>query len=331
MFKLNTLNAKMCSTKPIQSIGTRHIGRDIVELARIYVPPMADNPVRKKGKDINNVQSLTISLMNGCDYNLQPPVVRPCKRVIDGVRYDFELVCGNHRFEALQANGYDRWIFDIHEFALDGLSYEDSLFSFQLEENDHAPRLTSSVADVVNIISRMITNNSKLVENDEKSIAQYVDTHCKNMHHQTRGKIVRGVMAANGTYQDVVTYTAKDVKSWVNKNTSMKIGGEYDARRKKHGWSVLEGYEYEYLMNATRKFAETGKESYFICHTKAPTAQESLDFKRNKIIEKFELLESCLVDVFEFYQENGRFPWDVQGFLPADKVREENPTELVIL
>ena len=38
----------------------------------------------------------------------------------------------------------------------------------------------------------------------------------------------------------------------------------FDVERDKFGWTVLEGYEYEYLTNALRKLDETDKGSYFL-------------------------------------------------------------------
>ena len=49
--------------------------------------------------------------------------------------------------------------------------------------------------------------------------------------------------------------------------------------------------------------------------------------EKDKIIEKFELLESCLVEVFEFYEQHGRFPWNVEAFLPQN--HKANETTLI--
>jgi hypothetical protein len=183
--------------------------------------------------------------------------------------------------------------------------------------------------DVSNVLCKMIEHNSKLVQNNEQSIAAYVDSYCPNMHHGTKGKIVRTVVSMCGAYQDVVTYTPHDLDRWVDQYTNYKTNGDYDHKRKKYGWSVKEGYEYEYIMNSARKFSETGKESYFLCHTKSPTRKQDLNDKRTKMIAKFEELETALLSVFEFYQENGHFPWSVAGFLPQDKKNKEDVTSII--
>jgi hypothetical protein len=258
-----------------------------------------------------------------------PPTVRRCSRIVDGKHYKYELIAGNHRMEAFTNNKYDKWIFGVYEFAINGYSYEDSVRPFQLMENDHRPSLPASEGDVSNIIVRMIAHGSKLVTNDENSIRAFVDKFCKNKRPQTKGAIVLRVIRACGTYQDVVTYTAKDAFTWIAENTDYTVAGKLDRKRNKFGWTVLEGYQQEYVMNAIRKFSDTGKESYFVCHTKAPTDKMDLNDKRVNIVESFEQIETDFLKVMEFYNKNGRFPWGSEGFLPQDHKVNENTIVIV--
>lgn len=323
MFDVNTLDQDKVTFTPFTSPGTQFVINDVLNLNEIYVPPMADNPVRKKGKNLVNIHKLTQSFSRGIQYDKMPPVVRKCSRMVDGKHYKWELICGNHRFQALENNGYDKWIFSIYEFATDGYSYEDSVRTFQLKENDHSPALEASDEDISNVVARLIAHGSALVSNDEDSIRNYVETYCINKHYQTKAKIVRQAVRLSGAYQDVVTYTANDAFKWIADNTTYSVAGNADSKRKKFGWTVLEGYEYEYLVSAMRKFAESGRESYFICHTKSPTEQMTLEDKRDRMLRNFEELEDNLVQVFEYYKETGKFPWKVEGFLPQDHKNNE--------
>lgn len=318
MFNINTLNPSAVTYRPIVSPGTKFINNEIVSLDDIYVPAESDNPVRASGKSVMNIQKLSQSFYEGIDYSEMPPVVRKNSRIVNGKHYLYELVCGNHRYEALQSIGFDRWIFSIYEFALNNVSFEDSVRTFQLMENNHNPALPSSEDDIANIITRLIVYGSKLVDNTEKSIRAYVDTYCTKVHHNTKAKIVRQVIRNCGTYQDVVTYTSKDAFKWIEENTTYVVAGNHDNNRKKFGWTVLEGYEYEYIMSAAKKFSESGRESYFLCHTKAPTEQFPLTEKRKKMMNTFAELEDSLKEVFEYYKKHNRFPWSVEGFLPQD-------------
>lgn len=323
MFNTQTLDPRLVTIKPLQCAGTKFEDYYIIPLDEIYVPPMADNPVRLKGKDAVNVMSLTQSFYHGINYSLMPPVVRRCSRIVDGKHYKYELIAGNHRMEALANNKFDRWIFGVYEFAQDGYSYEDSVRPFQLLENDHTPALPASEGDISNTIVRLIAHGSKLVTNDEDSIRAFVNKYCKNKHHGTKGAIVLKVIRACGTYQDVVTYTAKDAFNWIADNTDYTVAGNIDRKRNKFGWTVLEGYQQEYVMNAIRKFSDTNKESYFICHTKAPTDKMDLYDKRDNMVNVFQEIETDLIKVISFYNKNGRFPWNIEGFLPQDHKADE--------
>jgi hypothetical protein len=170
----------------------------------------------------------------------------------------------------------------------------------------------------------MIAHGSKLVTNDEDSIRAFVNKFCKNKSANTKGAVVLKVIRACGTYQDVVTYTAKDAFTWIAENTDYTVAGKLDRKRNKFGWTVLEGYQQEYVMNAIRKFSDTGKESYFVCHTKAPTDKMDLNDKRTNIVDSFEQIEIDLLKVMDFYSKNKRFPWNTEGFLPQDHKVNEN-------
>jgi len=162
-----------------------------------------------------------------------------------------------------------------------------------------------------------------LVTDDEDSIRNYVETYCKNKHGNTRNGIVKRVLRNRGIYQDVVTYTAKDAFKWISDNTDYTVAGELDRKRNQYGWTVLEGYQQEYVMNAIRKFAETGKESYFVCHTKAPTDKMDLDAKRVNMNDVFEQIEFDLAETIKFYNETGRFPWHSKGFMAQNHQTNE--------
>jgi len=324
MFDTTTLNPSEVTFDRFDTPGVKKTDRLIVNLSSIYVPAIKDNPVRKKGKDVVHIQKLVECFKDGISYSRCPPILTRQVRQMDGVIYEYELVCGNHRLEAFKNLGFEEWIFDVYEIPSNSnVSYEDAIRTLQLAENNHEAQLPSTEDDVVNIICRLINRNSKLIAPEEDSIREYVDTYCSNMHHKTKSKVVCDVvrrLQKNGiaVYSDVVTYTASDVVDFVNKKTDLVTQGEYDDARNKYGWSVLEGYEYEYVMNAAKKFAETGRTSYFVCHTKSPTEKFPIDIKRQKMAGQFSKLEKDLIQVFKYHQKTGKFPWEICGFLPQN-------------
>ncbi len=323
MFDLNSLDPAKVTYKPYASPGARFRDCQIIPLDKIYVQAQENNPVRVVTKNEDHIKKLMGNFQNGINYSQMPPVVMEKPRQENGKHYTHELVCGHHRYDAMTELGYDRWVFWVYDFAQNGYTLDDSIRTFQIRENDHIAALASSLEDVVKIVLHLLQNNSKLVENNEDSIRNFVNTYCLNMRTQTRNKVVSQVMAKAGTYRQVVTYTSNDAYQWVRDNTDYAYGGELDSKRKKFGWTVLEGYEYEFIMSAVKKFRESGKPSYFICRTKAPTVNHDLDTKRQKMMETFQNLEDSLVEVFEYYQKYKKFPWSVEGFMPQDQSNED--------
>jgi hypothetical protein len=307
----------------IRAKGSRLKDYVIVDLSRVYCPPGSDrNPTRKDGLDEQNIKDLEQSFLNqGVIWSHKPMCVRWNPQVIDGVSYDYELIAGNHRFEALENIGQKSWYFAVYELAVDGISYSKSRMFFQLIENNHDPRKSSTMADIINATSWLVGRGELAA--DEKSVKEFIDETCFNKAATSRGQIVAAVLQLNGISQSIVTYTTKGAANFIAKSTDYTNCGKLDKKRNKHGWTVKEGYEYEFIMSAVKKFAQTGKESYFVCHTKAPTETMTLEDKRQKMKDTFGTLEDSLITVVDFYNKKGRFPWEVEGFMAQDHDKEE--------
>ena len=317
----------------LASRGAKFISRQVIKLDDIYIPPIKGdtfNSARRNGKSPFHVQSLANSLQQGIDYTKMPPVVRPEPKQIDGNIYKWTLVAGNHRLEALRSINVDEWIFDIYDFnTSDSASFEDAIATFQLRENNFAPALASTEDDVVNVISRLINHGSKMIEPNEDSIRNYVDDVCTYMHGNTKNKVIKNVIrllkkTGHKVHQDFVTYTAQDVNDFIEiQKLDIVVGGNFDHKRKEFGWSVLEGYPHEFVLNAAKKYAETGNKSYFTLHTYRPLDNQTVKDKRDKMLSHLSSVEESLVKAVEYYQENGVFPWRVNGYLPQDIANDE--------
>jgi len=321
------LDPAKVTAEPIVSKGAKFLKHLKISFDEIYVPSMANNPVRKDGKNFENVNNLKQALEKGIKYNLLPPVVRKNPQFVNGKSYNYELVAGNHRWEALRDNNYKEWIFSLYEFGVDGVSDELSVQEFQLMENDHPPQLQASSDDLVNsIVKRMSLPDSDVV-NTEFSIREYVNRVCKNRSASFKSGVVDKVITACGTWVDVVTYTGDDAKLWAEENGY--VAGGYDAERDEHGWSVLDTrYQPKYTMIALMNYSETKKQSYFLYHTMAPTKSSSLNKKREEMIKNQKEIDKAILDVVAFVNaNNGDLPWHVNGFLPQD--RKANETDLI--
>jgi hypothetical protein len=296
----------------------------IVSMDRVYCPPGSpENPARKDGLDEPNVKELEQSFLNsGIIWSHKPMCVRWKPQVIDGITYDYEIIAGNHRFEALTNIGQTVWYFAVYELGVDGISFSKSKIAFQLAENNHDPRKSSTMADIINAVSWLVGNGELAA--DELIIKAFVDETCSNKAKTTRGQIVSAILQSQGISQSVTTFTSTGAATWIKKNTAFTNAGKIDKKLNKHGWTVKEGYEDEFILNAIKKYAQTGRESYFVCHTKAPTETMTLADRRGKMIDTFETLEDIMLfSVVEFYNKNKRFPWQVEGFMSQDHDKKE--------
>ena len=330
---LQELDPKSVTYGIIVSKGAKYISRQIIKLEDIYIPPMKGdifNSARKHGKNVLHIQNLANSFQQGIDYSKMPPVVRRKVRTVNGKIYLWELVTGNHRLEALRSFNKKEWIFDEYEFTCSNdYTLEDVISTFQLRENNFAPALASTEDDVVNVISRLINNGSKLIEPEEKSIRAYIDDVCSYMHGQTKNKVIKNVIrllkkTGHKVHQDFVTYTAQDIEDFIKfEKIDISVGGEFDHKRKEFGWSVLEGYPHEFVLNAARKYSESGHKSYFTFHSKRPLDNQTTQDKRNKMLMHLTSVEESIVKSVEHYQEHGVFPWRVHGYMPQDVANNE--------
>lgn len=291
-----------------------------IKLEDIYIPKTDvggnNNPARYT-LDIGNVNALAESLRNaGQDLSLPLPVVEklPKPLKIDGKIYTYRLVCGAHRCAAGTQVGLEVMVFSVYQFESDS-----ARLRFQLVENNHAPSKGATAQDLCNALTYGVFKG--FIQNDEESMREYLRSMDK-IHGNTINKAIQMAIRDTGGYQDYHIYTPEDIENFVKKHNYV-MGGKRDKIRDQAGWTVKEGYEYEYLMNAIKKFSTEQLESYFICHTKSPTERNSLDDKREGMLEEFNVLEKALVKVFDYYKENKSFPWRVEGFLPQDNNRGE--------
>ena len=322
------LDTKKLTRITIVSPGSKYVETKVIPLSNIYVPQSVKgttvNRARYKGLNPNHINKLAESLQNGIDYSKHPPIVVYKPQWVDGVYYEYELVAGAHRFEALRKNNANEWIFDIYEIGIDGVSNAKAVASLQIRENDHTPEQPNSADDLINLLSYLI--KVKELGNSEDDIKTFLKENTNHLHSSTFAKVVRQVVNRNGAYQDIKTYPSEQLTSLLQSNPEKRNytwGGDYDHNRDMFGWTVLEGYEYEYLTNALKRLDETGKGSYFLCHTKAPTEKKDLKTRRISQINAFSQLERGIEKAYKVKQETGKWPWHIESFLGQDVKNKE--------
>lgn len=312
----------------IVSPGSKYVETKIIQLDDIYVPQSVKgttvNRVRFNGPNQNHINKLAESFAKGIDYSKPLPIVVKKSQWVEGKYYEYELVAGAHRFEAKRKNNTKEWLFDVYETGVDGVSNTKAIASLQIRENDHTPEQPNSADDLINLLSYLI--KVKELKNTEDSIRDYLYENTNNLHSATLAKVVRQTVTRNGAYQDIKTYPAEQLVSLLQTNPEKRDyfwGGNYDYERKMFGWTVLEGYEYEYITNALKKLDETDKGSYFICHTKAPTDKKDLKTRRKSQIDAFAQLERGIEKACKFKKKHGKWPWHIETFLGQDIKNKE--------
>tara|TARA_Y100000389_G_C17366688_1_gene466689 strand:- start:78 stop:1061 length:984 start_codon:yes stop_codon:yes gene_type:complete len=310
----------------IVSPGSKFKETKVISIDKIYVPKDSTgqtlNRARKKYLNQDHINKLSVSLQNGIDYSKPCPIVIKNLQWRNGENFEYELICGAHRYSAMTAANIKEWIFDVYEIGVNDVAKDLAVSSLQIRENDHQPELASTADDLSNIVSYLISK--KLIKNTEIDITDYLEANAKNLHHTTFKKVVLATVRKNGAYQDIRTFPAADLPGHIQKNSDYEIGGVYDDKRKKFGWSVLEGYEFEYFTNALRRFDETDKGSYFLMHTKAPTEKRNLKTRRISMTKSLEQLQRGIEKAYEYKEKHGEWPWSVEAFLGQDIKNKEN-------
>lgn len=297
----------------------------------IYIPKEVKgtgNNVTRISLDQTNIQSLQQALKNP-DWSLPLIVVKriPGGLTVDGKTYRYQLVAGYHRLTALIRNQELSWMFDVYEF-----KNEEEELDFQALENDHAPRKPIDLNGLVNYLSYKV--NKGMIKNDKQSMICELKKF-KNVHHKTKTAAVNRACSKFGAYTDVVIRDFEEVKRFIENPNNYDgeqpytHSGKIDRHRNSHGWSVKEGYEYEYLMNAIKSFNEDGLPSYFVNHVKEPTDKLSLKDRRDNMLNTYATLENALIKTFEYYKKNGKFPWRVESFLPQNNVEGQVETTFI--
>jgi len=297
-----------------------------VALDEIYISKTdtggTNNPARFV-IDMGNVNLLGSSFRTcGQDLSCPLPVVEklPVPLKQDDKIYTYKMVVGHHRHAGAKQAGLETLVFAVYKFESD-----EARFRFQLVENNHAPAKAATCDDIANALT--IAVHKGYIQNNEEDMRKYTNLMNK-IHGNTINKAISKAIRQTGGFQDYHIYTKEDIEDWFA-NNDYAFGGKKDSKRGKVGWGVKEGFVYEYLMNAMRKYSTESLESYFICHTKAPTEKNSLDERRNAMLSEFRKLETAIEKVMEFKKEHKRFPWSIEGFLPQDNIKQER--ELVVL
>jgi hypothetical protein len=285
-------------------LGVDTLGTEIIAFDQIYIDDLTGNLTKEETHTGAEIEALRISFSTGgiITEEFPPAVVRQP----EGSAKPYKLVYGYGRCEALQELQQERWFFTVLE------GTEDALFDVKAFENEQPPKRINKEVDMKKYLMQKVLTGK--IPNTEEAIRKQFKLVYPNRGKEVCNRVVQMVTFGAQTPQDFILYpsTAR-VKQWIENHSALelKVDGEFDAERDMYGTVCKEGYQYRTVLNAVKRYRETGKNTYVIGHFGPLTKRATIDGKREKFIEEFndvkDALEQCGLTVW---------PIEVLGYLP---------------
>jgi hypothetical protein len=299
--------------------GIEWIERKFIPFDMIEMDPY-NNIVRIGGTNPTLINDLRDSMSKGINPSECIPVLQelsvptPYNDVVYGSGvYHYRLIDGHNRCETLKSLGYEGYMFDIARVGTDGVNYELARASFAMVSNAPRPKVASSNEDVRNAAAKLVEKG--LIENTISSIREWIEK-----YSQFRGKraseIANQVGNGTGAAGGIALWSPAMIKHDVGKY-GIKSHGVFDKTRNMHGYTCKTGYENETVLMAAAKLLETGYPSYVVGHVGIP--KNSIQESRQEIPEAFKHYEKLFDNLFAYRIKEGKYPWEVIGFLPQTK------------
>ena len=308
--------------------GVKWKERSFIPFDMIEMDPY-DNIVRVGGTNATLINDLRDSMSKGINPSECLPVLQelkipvPYNDVIYGSGvYHYKLVDGHNRCETLKILGCDGYMFDVAEFGNDSVNYELARASFALSSNAPRPKISSSNEDVRNAAGKLVERG--LLENTIEDIKSWIEK-----YSQFRGKraseIANQVATGSGAAGAIALWTPPMIKKDVQKY-GITSHGVLDQKRNLHGYTCKTGYEHETVLMAASKLLESGHASYVVGHIGIPTGDDTIQDVRDSIPETFNYYEKVFDNLFAYRIKEGKYPWEVIGFLPQTKQEQKDRT-----
>jgi hypothetical protein len=263
------------------------------------------------------IQNLRLSFAEGVSPAEFPPAV-----VYRGKEFakPYKLVYGFGRSEALRELKTKRWVFTLLEGSEDGI--ED----VQAAENEGYYKRFNAEVDMRKFLIGKV-NTGKIAKTEAAIRAKFRKVY-PNRKKEVENRVVPQVSNQLGVPQPYILYTSSaKVQDWLSNNSRENYctDGDFDKSRDMYGVQMKEGYQYRAVLNAIKKYVETGKKTYVIYHCGAPSKTATLIQKRKKVVGQFEEMRKNLESI-------GLNVWPVvyMGALPQDR-ENDSLKELVVV
>ena len=281
-----------------------------IEFKDIHIDDINRNTSKVEPHTADEIQKLQQSFRGGVDTNEFTPAVEEYLTK-NGKRYKF--VYGSGRSEALRNLGLTGWFFVVLKGSV------DTIEDVQAQENEQLPKRINKEVDMRKFLSRKV--RSGMIENTEAAIKAKFRKVYTNRAKDVKNRIVQQVMEDNDTPQPYILYTSvPKVEDWLENHSAVhlelpySIKAKFDVNRNMYGVVVKEGYQNRTVVEAVKRYKETGKKTYIIGHCGGPTGVQTIKVKRKQFVMGYKEIEAA------FQHVGARiFPIKIIGFLPQDR------------
>jgi hypothetical protein len=240
--------------------------------------------------------------------------------------FEFNLIDGYNRVEALKQIGYTGYWFDIAKFGSEKVGYEDAKFRFAMHCNAARPKQDSKDNDITRAMKTLVAR--KVVENTPSAISNWIMENCE-VRRDRATRLANEVAKDQDSDEAITLWTPSMIRDEVQ-DYGVTSYGNYDISRQECGWTVKTGYERELFVSILRKLRLTKNTSYITIHTKMPTGNQNMELLREEIVDSFEELEKDFNYYSAWKKRNGETCWRIEGALPQKK-SERDKKEIVKL
>jgi len=282
------------------------LGTEIISWDKIYIDDHTENTTKEDTHTPEEIEALRISFATG---GLMLSEFPPAVVKTDGLTKPYKLVYGFGRSEALQLLKTQKWFFTVLE------GDNESLLDVKAFENEQPPKRINKEVDMKKYLHGKVLRG--MIPNTEEAIRKKFKDVYPNRGKDVCNRVIQMVMHQADTPQPYYIYTSSPrVKQWIENHSSenIKVDGDWDPERDMYGVQCKEGYQYRVVLNAIKRYRETGKKTYVVGHFGPITKRATIDGKREKFVAEFS-------DIRDALSNCGLKTWpiDVLGFLPQVK------------
>ena len=265
------------------------------------------------------IQALANSFSVGVQTWQELPAVT---RNLDGeIKFSYNQVFGFGRVEAIQEAKQDQkgyWFWVLKPCTETQLSWVKVI-----ENLDITPEFKQREKLLVQQMNSLI--HKGLVANTDESIRNHILEKVPHIGKKTLGDVTNTIFETNATPLKYITWGPAKINQWLKQDaddTSKFLhSGKFDTVRNMYGFAAKNVLDP--VINAIKKYHETGKDSYVVLHVDAPNKSGTLTSFRKNQKNQYDEYKSMFTKLGMKH-----FPLQILGFMYQD-TKGENKKYLV--